>query len=142
MKSGLAAGFIAGIITGLLSTIFLVVGRYMGLYGILQPPKITELLIFSLGWIIITIITTIAFGFIYEKFYDSIPGKGIMRGLYFGLLIWCIKDVIAGTYCIYSGIMISGLIEWVAAGINLIVIGIYMWTIYGLILGYLYKPPK
>jgi len=139
MKSGLTAGFIAGIITGLMSTVFLVVGRYMGLYGILHPPKIGELFIFSMGWIIITIIATIALGFIYEKFYDSIPGKGIMKGLYFGLLVWLIKDVIAGTYTIYSGIMISGLIEWVAAGINLFVIGIYMWPIYGLVLGYLYK---
>jgi hypothetical protein len=127
MKSGLTAGTIAGLIAGLFSSILIIAGRLAGLYGVFErAPTMYGLFIFSIGWIIITVIFGIAFGFIYEKIYHSIPGKGIKKGLYFGLMIWFIKDIAAGTYCIYSGIMIPGLWEWVAMGVNLIVIGVYM----------------
>ncbi|WP_455276876.1 hypothetical protein [[Eubacterium] cellulosolvens] len=141
MKSGLSAGTIAGLIAGLFSAILVVIGRLIGLYGVFGQPTINALFIFSIGWIIITIIFGIVFGFIYEKFYYSIPGEGIKKGLCFGLMIYFIKDITAGTYSIYSGIKgaLYGLSEWVALGINLIVIGVYMWPIYGIVLGYLYK---
>jgi hypothetical protein len=35
--------------------------------------------------------------------------------------------------------MIPDLLEWAALGMNLIVIGVYMWPVYGIALGYLYK---
>lgn len=141
MKSGLSAGTIAGLVAGLFSAILVVVGRLIGLYGVFERPTMDSLFIFSIGWIIITILFGIVFGVIYEKFYHSIPGNGIKKGLYFGLLIYFIKDITAGTYSIYSGIMGAqyGLLEWIALGINLIVIGVYMWPIYGIVLGYLYK---
>jgi hypothetical protein len=139
MKSVLTVSVIAGLIAGLFSTILGVTGWSLGLYGIFEPPKIGEMINFSIGWIMVTVIFCITFGFIYEKIYSSIPGKGIKKGLYFGLFIWFIKDIAAGTYCIYSGTMIHGLWEWVAIGVNLIVLGVYMWPIYGLVLGYLYK---
>lgn len=139
MKSVLTASVIAGLIAGLFSAILGVAGWSIGLYGILEPPKIGVMVNFSMGWVMVTVIFCIAFGFIYEKIYHSLPGKGIKKGLYFGLMIWFIKDIAAGTFCIYGGTMIPGLWEWVAVGVNLIVIGVYMWIIYGLVLGYLYK---
>ena len=139
MKSGLSAGIIAGLIAGLFSAILIIAGRLAGLYGVFERPTMYGLFIFSIGWIIITVFFGFAFGFIYEKIYDSIPGKGIKKGLFFGLMVWFIKDITAGIYSIYSGIMISDLLEWAALGVNLIVIGVYMWPVYGIALGYLYK---
>lgn len=64
--------------------------------------------------------------------YDSIPSKGVLKGLYFGLLIWAIKDVCAGSYL---GLIGGG----TNYAMTLISIGFPMWIIYGLALGYLYK---
>ena len=85
-------------------------------------------------------LTVIFFGLLYKRIYNLIPGKGIIKGLFFGLLIWFIKDIAAGAYLIFSGtVTAGGLFEWVTAGVNLIVMGLNMWIIYGLVLGYLYK---
>ena len=142
MKSGILAGASAGLISGLLSAIMIVIGRLIRLYGVLTPTG--NMFIFSTGWIVLTIMFRVSFGLIYLKAYDIIPGKGIKKGLSFGLMIWFIKDIAAGAYLIFSGIMTPprGIIEWVAGGVNLIVIGLYMWPIYGLVLGYFYKPTK
>ena len=138
MKRGIVASAIAGLISGLLSATLVAIGRLIGLYGVLTPPG--NLFIFSTGWIVLTIIFCTSFGLLYTKIYNLLPGKGIKKGLYFGLMIWFIKDIAAGAYLIFSGIMTpGGIIEWVTAGVNLIVIGLYMWPIYGLALGALYK---
>jgi hypothetical protein len=47
----------------------------------------------SLGFI-----WSIIFGLLYSKYYESTPGKGTMKGLYFGLIIWTVKDIAAGSY--------------------------------------------
>lgn len=138
MKSGILSGLVAGLISGSLSAILVVIGRSMRLYGVLAPPG--NLIYFSIGWIVITIILCTSFGLLYTRFYDLLPGTGIKKGLYFGLLIWFIKDIAAGAYLIFSGSTTpGGLIEWITAGVNLIVIGLYMWVIYGLVLGVLYE---
>ncbi|MCW4033006.1 MAG: hypothetical protein NWF08_06395 [Candidatus Bathyarchaeota archaeon] len=138
MKNAVLASAIAGLISGLLSTIIVLIGRLMKLFGVLAPLE--NAFMFSVGWIVLTVIFCIFFGLLYKRIYDLIPGKGIMKGLFFGLLIWFIKDIAAGAYLIFSGTVVAeGLLEWIAAGVNLIVMGSYMWVIYGLVLGTLYK---
>jgi hypothetical protein len=138
MKNIVFASAIAGLISGLLSAIIVVIGRLIKLFGVLAPMENT--IIFSIGWIVLTVIFCIFFGLLYKGIYDLIPGKGIMKGLFFGLLIWFIKDIAAGAYLIFTGTVVAGgLFEWITAGVNLIVMGSYMWVIYGLVLGYLYK---
>ena len=89
----------------------------------------------SLALLSLSVIWGTFFGAIYGRLFDNIPGKGVMKGLIYGLLVWIAKDVAAGSYVALIFLEIS-------ISINLILIGFPMWIIYGLVLGYLYKPPK
>lgn len=82
--------------------------------------------------IVLGIIFGTVFGAIYSRFHDLIPGKGISKGLYFGLMIWFIKDIAAGAYTALT-------MGQVATGIGLIVVGFFMWIAYGPVLAALYK---
>ena len=85
---------------------------------------------------IAVIVLTVIFGpvvaLVYSRFYDLIPGKSLKKGLNFGLMVWFIKDIMAGAYIAFG--MMQPII-----GVSLIVVGLYLWIIYGLVLGYLYK---
>jgi len=72
------------------------------------------------------------FGVIYARFYPLIPDKGLMKGLYFGMMIWLIKDIAAGAYAAIT-------MGAVAVGVSLVAGGVYMWIVYGLVLGALYR---
>ena len=89
-----------------------------------MPPG--DMMTISATIIILTIIFGAIFGEIFAKFF------GKMKGINFGLLIWLIKDIAAGTYI--------GLIDkLVSTAIGLIFTGFFMWIVYGFILGKLYK---
>jgi hypothetical protein len=139
MKSGILAGAIAGIVAGIVN---------FALGPMLAQIEIIEILggtweiwdpsfyvTFALAFISLALIWGTIFGLIYSRYYDSTPGRGVLKGLFFGLMIWFIKDVAAGSYValIFVAINIST---------TLILVGFFMWVVYGLVLGYLYKPPK
>jgi hypothetical protein len=134
MKSFILAGAIAGFAAGI---IFFIFGSTFIRFGLIEPPITPEIwyelygLVFLAG-ISLGIVWGIIFSAIYSMLYDSIPNKGALKGLYFGILIWIIKDVAAGSY-----------LGAIAAGtyyaVTLISIGFFMWIVYGPILGYLYK---
>ena len=138
------AGAIAGFIAGIVSIIFYYVGGMIGLYSlgaenirlaiirfvatrILGIPLDATLAVFT---IIITIIFGAIFGIIYSKFYNSIPGQDIKKGLYFGVMIWFIKDIAGGTYVALMG--------GITFATELIFVGFFMWIVYGPIIGKLY----
>jgi len=136
MKSGIFAGAIAGIVTGIVS---FALGPMLAQIGIIEPLGGTwEIwdtsfyVTFALAFISLALIWGTIFGLIYSRYYDSTPGKGILKGLFFGLMIWLIKDVAAGSYVA---------LMWVEISISaaLIINGFFMWIAYGLVLGYLYK---
>lgn len=136
MKSGIFAGAIAGVIMGILTVI---IGFTSVFYiGIIQPTydietwTISLTMLLTLAQISLGLIWGIIFGVIYTLVYDIIPRKGVTKGLLFGLLIWLIKDIAAGSYA-------ALMLMQTKVAINLIYYGFFMWTIYGLILGYLYK---
>jgi len=70
----------------------------------------------------------VAFSFL----YSLIPGKGAVKGLYFGFSIWVIKDVAAGSYLALTMMEVS-------LAISLIFGGFFMWIVYGPVLATLYK---
>lgn len=138
------AGAIAGFIAGIVSIIFYYVGGMIGVYSlgaenirlaiirfvatrILGIPLDATLAVFT---IIITIIFGAIFGVIYSKFYNSIPGQDIKKGLYFGLMIWLIKDIAGGTYVALMG--------GITFATELIFVGFFMWIVYGPIICKLY----
>ena len=136
MKNGIYAGAIAGVIMGICTVI---IGFTTVFYlGIKEPtydvetwtPTLTIWL--TLAQISLGIIWGSIFGAIYTFVYDLIPKKGIIKGLYYGLLLWLIKDIAAGSYTAFMLMQRS-------IAIDLVYYGFFMWTIYGLILGYLYK---
>jgi len=136
MKNGIYAGAIAGVIMGICTVI---IGFTTVFYiGIKEPtydvetwtPTLTIWL--TLAQIALGVIWGSIFGAIYTFVYDLIPKKGIIKGLYYGLLLWLIKDIAAGSYAAFMLMQRS-------IAIDLVYYGFFMWTIYGLILGYLYK---
>ncbi|WP_455277336.1 hypothetical protein [[Eubacterium] cellulosolvens] len=131
MKSGVFAGAFAGLVSGVITVIIIIIGGSFGLWGFIPTPVIELTTIFA----VLTTFFGAIFGMIYAKFYGSIPSKGVIKGLIFGLMIWFVKDIAAGAYAGFA-------MGQYAVGINLIVGGSYMWFIYGLVLGYLYKPTK
>jgi len=139
MKNSILAGAIAGAIIGIVNFTLGIILAYIGvtepLGGVWEIWDPSLYILAALALLSLSVIWGTFFGAIYARFLDNIPGKGVMKGLIFGLLIWIVKDVAAGSYValIFMEISIS---------INLIIIGFSMWIVYGLILGYLYTPSK
>jgi len=139
MKNILVVGPIAGVVLGIVSAISsYIFGPY---FRILEAPggweiwDLSLIRLFALAAISLGVIWGTIMGAIYARFYDRVPGKGILKGLYFGLLIWLIKDIMAGSYLALTMLEIP-------SAIILIINGFFMWSAYGLMLGYLYKPTK
>ena len=125
----IVTGLMAGFISGTTDFIFSVIS----IFGIFFPIVLT-LDIQMLG--IYSIITASLWGIVwvllYAFFYDYIPGKGVTRGLFFGLIIWIIAPT--GNWIISAA---CGYYLWAiqTAIVTFFSIGI----VYGLILGYIYK---
>jgi len=128
MKNGLYAGAVAGIIAGIVGIIFGAIGIAIGLFQAGSVPMANLVA----AMIVLTIIFGAIWGAIYSKFYDSIPGVGTMKGLYFGLLLWLIKDVMGGLYIAFTNGNIN-------IPVGLIWIGIFTQAVFGSVLGKLYK---
>jgi uncharacterized membrane protein YadS len=135
MKNAILAGAIAGLVSGIVSSLLVFVGLSIGILGANIIVSVSQLQ--KTNSAIYIILLTVIFGtlvaLIYSKFYDSIPGKGLKKGLYFGLMIWFVKDIMAAAYITIP------MMQPAIIGVNLIVVGFYVWVIYGLVLGYLYK---
>lgn len=135
MKNALLAGAIAGSIMGIVN---FALGYMLSYIGVTEPLggswEIAQslLMLIVLALFSLSVIWGTFFGVIYGRFFDNIPGKGVMKGLVYGLLVWIAKDVAAGSYVtlIFMATTIS---------INLILVGLFMWIVYGLVIGYLYK---
>ena len=128
MKRGYVAGVIAGVAAALSGILFAALGSQIGLFG--TPPNITPMQ-FTIDWLIITTILGAIFGVIYARVYDLMPGKGIVKGLIAGSAIWLIKDIATGAYLGAERAPVSVFaIIWV---------GFFIWIIYGLVIGALYK---
>jgi hypothetical protein len=138
MKNAILAGAIAGAVA---DPVLVVSGYMFGNIGILEPPGGRE--IWTTSMVILLILAHLSLdifwgmigGAAFSYLYSLIPGKGAVKGLYFGLSIWVIKDVAAGSYLALT-------MNEVNSAIVLIIPGFFMWVVYGPVLGYLYKPPK
>jgi hypothetical protein len=136
MKNPLIAGAIAGLAAATIQSASAFILYLM--FKLLEPPggfaiwDISMSTLFFMATLPLGIIWGIIFSVIYSRISNCIPGKGVMKGVHFGLLIWVIKDIAAGSY--------TALIRMdVAWGIGLIVVGFFMWIVYGPLLWYLYE---
>jgi hypothetical protein len=91
---------------------------------------ITSIMVTNVIWGII-------FGFLYERFYDLIPGKGVMKGFVYGLLIWLVSNIrsvsIMGLALAYPFTVAPWGITYLWGGFWAVVVA------YGPVLGVLYK---
>ena len=131
LKNIIIVGLIAGFILGIVNTIFYVSGIFelFSVFPLLLPASIQTIVITSM---IIGILWGIIYSIFYSFFYDYIPGKGVKKGLIYGLIIWIVAPFhYAAVVAMYGGHLwaIPYIISaFVSTGI-----------IYGLVLGYLYK---
>ncbi|WP_455276839.1 hypothetical protein [[Eubacterium] cellulosolvens] len=127
MKSSIGAGAVAGLIGGIVAVIVGFISSSIGLY---EPPPgpITNTIA---TMIILTIIIGAILGMLYSRLYVSIPGKAILKGIYFGLILWLIS-IINGAYILL--VMVEKSIS-----IRLIFVGFFIIIVYGPVLGTLYK---
>jgi len=135
MKSGIVAGAIAGLVSGIVSSISVSVGLSIGLYGggFWGIPAAFLPADLAIAMVVLTFFFGTILGLLYSKFYDLIPGSGLRKGLNFGLMVGFVKDIMADAYVTIP------MMQPIIIGVNLIVGGFYMWIIYGLVIGALYK---
>ncbi|KXA97994.1 hypothetical protein AKJ40_04995 [candidate division MSBL1 archaeon SCGC-AAA259M10] len=81
--------------------------------------------------VIAAIISGIIYGAIYSLFYESIPGEPLRKGVYWGLIVWVIKDISAGMFMVSFGASFLAL--------TFIITGLPMWIVFGVILGAIYE---
>ena len=100
----------------------------MGLFG--MPPGFVAGLVVTV--IVLTVVFGAIFGAIYSKLCDSIPGEGVMKGLYFGLMIWLIHDISQSAFLAFVD-------KEITLAISTVFAGFFIWIVYGLVIGKLYK---
>lgn len=138
MKNILIVGSIAGVVVGIVDAVCSYLFTITGVFG---PPggweiwTISLMILFILAALSLGVIWGIVFGAIYSRLYSCIPGKGTVKGFYFGLLIWLIKDIAISTYMARLSFEIS-------FAIASILCGFFMWVALGIVLGALYRPTK
>jgi len=75
-----------------------------------------------------------AFGIVYTRFYDVIPGKGIKKGLVYALILYLAQDLWPASYYLANGNF--------PASSGFLFSGILVSATYGLLQGALYQGPK
>ena len=124
MKNAAVAGLIAGIIGGIVA---LIVGIFTGGSDV-TSAAFTNLASIHIGN---NAIWGIIFGLIFSAFYSRIPGKGISKGFYFGLLLWLLVAIRPATF-----LGLFGEMPWAK---GFIIVGFFFTVVYGIVLGALYK---
>jgi hypothetical protein len=129
MRRGLYAGLIAGAIAGVIP--FIVYQIYSAI-GILEPKIYT--IMFLVRQVIIHIginaLWGVIFGIIFALFFDRIPGKGIMKGIWIGA-VYSLFSVIRPTlFVVAYGFFIWGIAFMLSASLEKFVYGILFTKFY------------
>jgi len=80
----------------------------------------------------------IIFGLMYPKVYNLVPGKKVIKAVFYSLILYLITTFQISTWFV---VWYANHNAWQLAFIQFVSIFAYglSWTIYGLVLGYLYK---
>lgn len=128
LMRGFYSGLIAGCIGGVVGLVFGLIGSMIGLYEIASIP-ITYI---AGSFMLFSIIFGGIWGLLFFRFYDSIPGVGITKGLLFGLMLWMLKDLMTGSYIAFS-------LANIPIATTIMFGGFFLQAVYGLIIGVIYK---
>jgi len=145
IKSGFFPGALAGILGGLTASITAVSGPIFGIWRVpYYPKKITIDLILSQAGthIFYNMIWGIIFGLLFTKVYMFIPGRGMKKGFYYGLVLYLITTFQQSIFWL-GWILNSSDYSLIINGVfPTAVTGFFALIPYGIALGYLYKPSK
>jgi hypothetical protein len=126
--NSIVAGIIAGLVGAIIVVIFGLIGTMIGL---IHPVPGVSMEQWIGGELIVNGIWGAILGWLYRFFYNSIPGKGITKGIVFSLLIFLVAGVrIASLVQIYN---------MVDLGIATVWLGFWNRLSQGAVLGALYK---
>jgi len=136
MKGGIIPGGIAGALGGLgtFFTVFFFI--YTGIWSI-YPKELIDLtfIIGQLGTqIMIHLIPGIYLGAIYAKAYNLVPGKGVIKGLVYGLIATFLMNE-------FRALLMNIFYGYIPLLITVLITGITVAIIFGLVLGLLYRKP-
>jgi len=145
IKGGLHPGAIAALSCGISAGSLAVIGHMTGYWGVYTSGELVNTIEFWYAQfghhIFIHLIWGTLYGLIFTKVYNLVPGEKVIKGLFYGLILFFIT-----TFQIDTWVMV-----WLATRniwdvvLNTITNdSAWVWThiVYGLVLGYLYKPPK
>ncbi len=82
----------------------------------------------------------IIFGLMFTQVYDLVPGKKITKGLIYGLSIWFITTFYFSTY-VHLNLASVGVWWTFSQDFPTNLAGFANFTVFGLVLGYLYRKP-
>ena len=138
---GIRAGGIAGFLGGIFALFSRVLGEIIGLFpflflslegGYLVIEDFSIKLLSGIAvQLFINMIWGIVFGMIYAKVYNLVPGKGIKKGIFYGMLFLLVASFRASLYLFLWGDFFGG---W-----GYLFIGFFNALFYGIFLGILYK---
>ena len=136
MRNAILAGAIAGAISDISAVasayVFGNLGAFTAPGGSMELWTPSMFMLLGVAHLSLDIIWGMIGGVAFSYLYNLIPGKDTMKGLTFGLSIWVIKDVAAGSYLALTMMEVD-------SAIILIICGFFMWIVYGAVLGRLYK---
>ena len=144
MRTGILPGAIAGFLGGTAASIVAVLGPAFGLWGFPEGPvKLTfDLWLGQAGaHILINMVWGTIFGMMFAKVYNLVPSKGILKGLYYSLIIYLITSFQVGTWCVVMSVYANVWPIAILMAGGLFGVGSANATIFGLVLGLLYRKP-
>jgi len=104
MIDGILPGAIAGLCGGIGAAIFAVIGHATGYWGVPAGASGELVSTIEFWWsqagahILVNMLWGTIFGAIFTKVYYFVPGKGIKKGLCYGLIVYLTTTFLFGTY--------------------------------------------
>ncbi|MHA2123585.1 MAG: hypothetical protein ACW990_20495 [Promethearchaeota archaeon] len=143
MRSGILPGAIAGLVGGMATFVTIVIVTALGIwYFIPEQLSDVEFLVSQFGsQTFFHLVGCTVFALFYPKVYNLLPGKGVAKGLAYGLIGFLITEGRALGYGVVYGFSFnSDLILFL--GKQMLLLGLTVWIVFGIVLGYLYRKPS
>ena len=135
LKGGIHPGAIAGLLGGVMVPITYFVGVAVGFWPPAIPHPDISFWLSQLGaHVLFNLIWGIVFGILFVRPYEIIPGKRMLKGIVYGLVIFLITSFRWAIHYLAYGDILDFQV-WVTTGfLNFLV--------FGLVLGILYRKPN
>ena len=145
VKSGLLPGAVAGLMEGITAGCVSVIGHLTGLWGVVTGGVIVNTIGFWISQfathILLNMIWATVFGAFFALVYHLVPGKKVIKGLIYGLIMFCITSFQLFTWIIvwYANHNLWQLVYPMI--LNILVYG-FDFVVFGIVLGALYRKPS